>query len=124
MLNPAAVPYRPLYCETSPPVDINNNASQPVADLTKFLMKKDLILARISKYDDNPSLFYTWKLTFKNVVEELGVTPMEELDMLIRYLGVESARQALVKRNAMLTTQQLHFDWYGRDLRSASVRLS
>ncbi|XP_078329283.1 uncharacterized protein LOC144624026 [Crassostrea virginica] len=113
VLNPAAVPYRPLYCETSPPVDNNNNASQPVADLTKFLMKKDLILARISKYDDNPSLFYTWKLTFKNVVEELGVTPMEELDMLIRYLGVESARQALVIRkcNADNPTTALRLVW-------------
>ena len=74
------------------------------------LKKKDLILTRISKYDDNPSLIYTWKLTSKNFVEELGVTPMEELDMLIRYLGVESSRQALVLGNAMPTTQQLHFD--------------
>jgi hypothetical protein len=45
--------------------DINNNVEKPIVDMAKFLLKKDLILTRITKYDDNPSLYLTWKLTFQ-----------------------------------------------------------
>ncbi|XP_062612368.1 uncharacterized protein LOC134274127 [Saccostrea cucullata] len=77
---------------------MNPTHREPIMDMTKFLLKKDLILSRITKYDDNPSLFLTWKLTFRNIMEDLSVTPSEELDMLVRYLGNESSRQAATIR--------------------------
>lgn len=67
-------------------------------DMTKFLLKKDLILSKITKYDDIPSLFLTWKLTFKNKMQEISATPSEELDVLVSHLGIDSSRQAATIR--------------------------
>lgn len=76
------------------------NEANPITcmDMTKFLLKKDLILSRITKYDDNPSLFLTWKLTFKNIMKEISATPSVELDVLVSHLDIESSRQAATIR--------------------------
>lgn len=58
-------------------------------DMTKFLLKKDLILSRITKYYHNYSLFLTWKLTFKNIMKEISETSSEDLDVLISHVGID-----------------------------------
>lgn len=73
----------------------------------------DLILSRITKYDDNPSLFLTWKLTFKNIMLEISATPSEELDVLVSHLGIDSSRQAatIKKCNADNPETALNLVW-------------
>lgn len=76
-----------------------NQANQIICmDMTKFLLKKDLILSRITKNDDNPSLFLTLKLTFKNIMKEISATPSAELYVLVSHLGIDSSRQAATIR--------------------------
>jgi hypothetical protein len=65
-----------------------------MVDMAKFLFKKDLILSLITKYDDNPCLYLTWKPTFKSVMESLSATLSKELDMLHRYIENDSSKQA------------------------------
>lgn len=86
------------------PDEINNNFStfvQPyepkhgpsvVSDLTKFLIKKDLLLSRIQNFDDPPENYSPWKVSFKSITEELSVTTFEEIDLLVKWLGPESSR--------------------------------
>lgn len=50
------------------------------------------------QYDDNPSLFLTWKLTFKNIMQEISATPSEELDVLVSHLDIDSSGQAATIR--------------------------
>lgn len=38
-----------------------------------------------------------WKSCFKSIIQELSVTTNEELDLLIKWLGTESAKHATVK---------------------------
>ncbi|XP_056003003.1 uncharacterized protein LOC130049441 [Ostrea edulis] len=68
--------------------------------LTQFMMKKDLLLSRLCRYDDSPGYFLAWKASFQNVMRELDVTPAEEIDLLVKWLGPESSKQALSIRAA------------------------
>ena len=63
--------------------------------LSSHLLKKDLLLTRLTNFDDRAETYLTWKCTFKSVMSELSVNASEELDLLIRYLGKESAKSAL-----------------------------
>ena len=62
--------------------------------MTRMIARKDVILSRLVKFNDSPVRFLSWKQTFLAVTRELGVTPAEELDLLIRWLGPESSLQA------------------------------
>ncbi|XP_071177333.1 uncharacterized protein [Mytilus edulis] len=63
-------------------------------DLTRFLLKKDLLLSRLTTYSDKPEMYAVWKASFKNILSELSVTAMEELDLMVKWLGPESTRHA------------------------------
>ncbi|XP_052074220.1 uncharacterized protein LOC127712067 [Mytilus californianus] len=63
-------------------------------DLTRFLLKKDLLLSRLTTYSDRPEMYAVWKASFKKILSELSVTAMEELDLMVKWLGPEFTRHA------------------------------
>ncbi|CAC5357217.1 unnamed protein product [Mytilus coruscus] len=76
--------------------DTNNNRTLSLnygQELLKFLMKKDLIISRLLKYDDHPENYLSWKDTFKCVMLEIDASPAEEIDLMIKWLGPDSSRQ-------------------------------
>ena len=87
-LNVGAEPYN---------LQINRNT---YSEYAKVFAKKDLV-SKIHLFDDNPENFSSWKASFKNAVRELSLTPVEEMDLLIQWLGnTASATQAKSIRNA------------------------
>lgn len=66
-----------------------------LVNLASFMLKKDLMLTRLVNFDDKPENFVAWKASFKSVVHDALITPLEELDLLIRWLGPESKEQSL-----------------------------
>ena len=62
--------------------------------LGQFLVKKELLLTRLVKFQDDPVTYYVWKETFKTVTSELGCSAREEVDLLSKWLGPDSSRQA------------------------------
>ena len=74
--------------------------SPGITDFTKYIMKKDILLSRLTQLNDKPENYFMWKTSFKSIVKELGVTFTEELDLLCRWLGPESSRQATSLRTA------------------------
>jgi hypothetical protein len=62
--------------------------------LTKYIMKKDLLLSRLSNFDDKAERYVSWKNSFNNITREMDLTSTEEVDLLLRYLGPDSKRQA------------------------------
>lgn len=48
-----------------------------VSDFTRYLLKKDVLLTRLSGFDDRPESYLTWKVSFRTVMEELNVTALE-----------------------------------------------
>ena len=96
-LNPRAPPFTPQ------PTVLQNticNNTDIFKELSKFMIKKDLLLSGLSAYNDKPDMFYAWKSSFKNVMLELSVSPKEEVDLLVKWLGPNSSNQALRIRAA------------------------
>lgn len=68
-----------------------------INEVSKFLAKKDLLWCRLTKFDDRPEYFAGWKTSFKNIVSELNLTSLEEIQLLNKWLGPESARYICTK---------------------------
>lgn len=49
-----------------------------MSEMTKFLVKKDILKLRLSKFMDIPGTFVSWKTTVQSVLRELEVSPLEE----------------------------------------------
>lgn len=80
---PPVEPNRKLNPEASSFTPINSITG----DFTRYLFKKDLQLSRLSAFDDRPESYMTWKVSFKTVMSELDVSPIEELDFLLKWSG-------------------------------------
>ena len=73
--------------------DTNNNQSIGYDHLSKYLLKKDLVVTRLLKFDDRPEGYLSWKDTFKSVMLEVDANAAEEIDLMIKWLGPDSSRQ-------------------------------
>lgn len=61
--------------------------------LANYILKKDLMLSRITSFDDKPEHYQTLKTSFKSVSQDIKVSPPEEVNLLIRWLGPTSTNQ-------------------------------
>ncbi|XP_071138317.1 uncharacterized protein [Mytilus edulis] len=118
-------PYAADFELTQPPLPPNHDQSV-VSDLTKFLLKKDLLLSRFQNFDDCPETYASWKATFKSITEELSVTASEEMDLLVKWLGRESSKfsqniRASNVNNPNAGLRRIHV--YGSVLTNAMVDL-
>ena len=88
-------------------------------------MRKEVFLSRLHKFDDNPDTYSVWKAGFCDVTKELAVSPVEEMDLLIKYLGPGSKRQALSIRasNASNPHRGLYLIWERLEDRFASPEI-
>ncbi|XP_037503363.1 uncharacterized protein LOC119378234 [Rhipicephalus sanguineus] len=71
-----------------------DGSSTELAGVLKFLCRRDLVSGGLTKFDDQPENYRAWKSSFKGVTRDLGLSPREELDLLIKWLGPRSATQA------------------------------
>ncbi|XP_062581855.1 uncharacterized protein LOC134243624 [Saccostrea cucullata] len=84
---PAGTPLNPqakaffAKAHTSTPATSDLKDNIMANELTRFLMKKDLLLSRFTS-------------SFTHIAQDLGVNPREELDLLLKWLGPESSKHA------------------------------
>ena len=52
--------------------------------ISKFMLRKDLSLSRLYVFNNNLECFNMWKSRISEVVKEIGVTPSEEIDLIIK----------------------------------------
>lgn len=64
-------------------------------ELPKFMIKKDLLFPRLTKYGDTPEMYVAWKSSLKNVLSELGISPAGDVCLLVKWFGPNSLYQAL-----------------------------
>ena len=76
------------------------------AELSQFLLKKELLLTRLTKYNDRPESYAVWKAAFRSIMSDLNVTPNEELDLMVKYLGPESSTHATSLRVANVNSPE------------------
>ena len=100
-----------------------NTQYSACSDLSKFLIKKDLLLTRLTDFDDErPDTYLSWKNGFQNVMSELSATSSEQLDLLIKYLGKESTKwpMTLKASNIHMPEHALSLIWERLDERFGS----
>lgn len=81
---------KPSSCHAS------HNGDPPIADLARFLARRELITTGLFKFDDTPENFRAWQSSFLNATEDINLTYSQELDLLVKWLGKESSEH--VKR--------------------------
>jgi hypothetical protein len=79
----------------------NENGGNGTLYCFTFLLKKDLLMTRLTTFDEKPEHYLSWKVNFKGMLSELNVTPSEEIDLLIRWLGPDSGRHAKTIRSSL-----------------------
>ena len=93
------------------------------SEFTKFIVKEDLLLSTLSKFNDKSEFFATWKSSFDAIMCELNVIANEEIDLLIKYLGPESLLLSLRAANAGNPVRGLERIWERFEDRYASPEL-
>ena len=86
---PDSIPPNHVHQQSMPPPTSCYN------DLTSFLLRKELLLSRFQPFNDDPSTYQAWKISFNNTLKEISLHPQERLDILINHLSSDSKRQAL-----------------------------
>ncbi|CAG2239411.1 unnamed protein product [Mytilus edulis] len=111
-LNPTAQPFVPTQ---------RNEAHE----LAKFMVKKDLITSRLISFDDQPSHYSSWKISFQHIMTELDTNPLEQLDLLTKYLGPSSKQYAQNIRcaNAHNPATAVRLIWERLDARFGSPEM-
>ena len=64
------------------------------AELVQYLSRKEIVNSGLLQFDDCPENYWAWRSSFQDLTGDLNVTPREELDLLVRWLGPESSPQA------------------------------
>lgn len=68
--------------------------TQGVQDETIYLISREMLSAGLLKFDDHPENYWAWKASFQSVIQDLNLSSREELDLITKWLGEESAEQA------------------------------
>ncbi|XP_070203230.1 uncharacterized protein [Littorina saxatilis] len=94
-----------LYSQHNTEVDVSDHQNAAAGtgaqfDFTKFLLKKDLLLSRLTVFNEQPESFEVWRNSFPSVMKDLDLTPQEELDLLVKNLGPESSKYAYSLRSS------------------------
>ncbi|XP_048755537.2 uncharacterized protein LOC125666410 [Ostrea edulis] len=88
------------YVELLPSVFLRSNHLPHVPDISKFLLRKELLISRLYRFSDRPESYFVWKSSFQNILTDLQVMDFEQLDLLVKWLGPESSSYALSIRTA------------------------
>lgn len=71
--------------------------------LARYLARRDLLSSCLYQFDDKPENFRAWKSSYNNATLGLGLTAIEELDLMTRWLGRESGEYVKRLRSAHIT---------------------
>lgn len=70
-----------------------NNGSSHLNDFVRYLARRELVATGLLQFNDKPQTYRAWRRSFQTATSGLKLTPSEELDLLLKWLGKESAEQ-------------------------------
>lgn len=62
-----------------------------MTDFVKFMVRRELVNTGLTKFDDHPENYRSWRSSFKNLINDLNISASEELDLLAKWLGSKSS---------------------------------
>ncbi|XP_043105115.1 uncharacterized protein LOC122351832 [Puntigrus tetrazona] len=69
----------------------SNNCSSNMNDFVRFLARRELVATGLLQFNDKPQNYRAWKRSFQSATADLNLTSSEEMDLLLKWLGKESA---------------------------------
>ncbi|CAG2236265.1 unnamed protein product [Mytilus edulis] len=91
------------------PKTIDDSTLQSATGLSRFLIKKDLILNRLSKFDDNPMLYVSWKIKTieerktNNELHKANLCPIHKTNHLLNDCTAFRKKPLSERRHFILT---------------------
>lgn len=91
-----SAPQHSTHYANSPESSLRDYPMRPLetTDLTKHLIRWDLVSTGLLTFNDCPENYWAWKTSFHSVIRDFNVTAREELDLLVKWPGPESSQQA------------------------------
>ncbi|KAM4037007.1 uncharacterized protein ACNLHF_015817 isoform 1-T1 [Anomaloglossus baeobatrachus] len=68
--------------------------NQELPDFLKFFARRELLTKGLLKFNDRPESYRAWRASFRNATAGLDISANEEIDLLVKWLGNESAEHA------------------------------
>lgn len=65
-----------------------------MTNFVRFFARRELVSTGLLQFDDRPESFRAWRASFLNAIRGLDLSPSEEMDLLVKWLGNESAGHA------------------------------
>lgn len=89
----------PTHCPplSSTPSHTPHHAQKDQAnmnDFVRYLARRELVTTGLIQFNDQPYSYKAWKRSFRNTVRGLDLSSSEEMDLLVKWLGKESAEHA------------------------------
>ncbi|XP_073510716.1 uncharacterized protein [Phyllobates terribilis] len=81
-----------MHSDNTPSTGINANRS--TIDFVKFLARRELVTKGLVKFSDRAENYRAWRASFQNAIRDIGLSSSEEMDLLVKWLGSESAEHA------------------------------
>ena len=63
----------------------------PTSGWYHHFSRRELVNAGLTKFDDKPEHYRSWKATFLNALSEIQLSNSEQLDLLIKWSGSKSS---------------------------------
>ncbi|XP_017275504.2 uncharacterized protein LOC108249317 [Kryptolebias marmoratus] len=64
-----------------------------VNDFIRYFARREIVSTGLLQFNDKPQNFRAWKRSFENTIRGLDLTASEEMDLMLKWLGKESAEQ-------------------------------
>ena len=58
----------------------------------EFMTRREIVSAKVEKFDDHPENFQTWKVSFKTMLNDIRISPLKELSLLTEYTSGKSKK--------------------------------
>ncbi len=62
-----------------------------IGDFVRYFARREIVASGLLQFNDKPQSYRAWKCSFENAVRGLDLTASEEMDLLPKWLGKESA---------------------------------
>lgn len=69
----------------------SNDSGSHMNDFVRYLARRELVATGLLQFNDKAQNYRAWKRSFRSAITGLNLTPSEELDLLLKWLGKESA---------------------------------
>lgn len=92
----------PKFTNHSPPFSTMPSHASPyshhdqpiMTDLVRYFARRELVTTGLTQFNDQPQSYRAWKRSFKNALSGLDLSASEETDLLVKWLGKDSAEHA------------------------------